>query len=219
MKEFKRSHMRKDRCGAIGIGTLIVFIAMVLVAVIAAAVIIKTASELEQSAEQYGDNAKSEAGLSIKVQQFEGQVGTAPNDDEIVNLRIYVTLFGGSESMDLRYLILHIFGTDNEGAGDGFSVDYIHPNAQNPPAGANTYAITEITDPLDSYNATNGIYVLDQQSTLRIDLNDITNDLGDGLSPLSDITIQFMLSNGGAITTESANTPGSYLEAGWYNLV
>ena len=217
MKSLRRMKMRHDREGAIGIGTLIVFIAMVLVAVIAAAVIIKTASELEQSAEKYGDEAKKEVGLSIKCSQFEGQADASGT--EIVNLQVYITLFGGADAMDMRYLILHIYGTDNDGGGVGFSEDYIHVDALNPPAGANTYDVTEITDPLDSYDPAGNQWILDSQSTLRVDLTGIDGILSDGLSPLSDITLQFMLSSGGATTTESSNTPGSYLADGWYNLV
>jgi archaellin len=215
MKHSKRLKMKEDRVGAIGIGTLIVFIAMVLVAVIAAAVIIKTASELEQSAEEYGDKAGKDVGLGIKVQQFEGQANAG--GDEIEDLRIYVSLYGGSESLDMRYLLLHMWGWDNDPAGGGFSVDYAHPSAVGAGPNTETYTVTEINDPLDSYPN-----ILDQQSTLRIDI-DITAATtpwtNNGLSQLSEISLQFMMSNGGAVTTESANTPGSYGAGEWMAMV
>ena len=221
MKISKRLQMKRDRHGAIGIGTLIVFIAMVLVAVIAAAVIIKTASELEQSAEEYGDKAGRDTGLSIKVQRFEGQDDGTGND--IDTLRIYISLFGGSESLDMRYLILHIAGTDNEATPAGFSQDFMHANAVNPST-LPTYTVFEISDPLNAYDsgATPPKFILDQQSTMRVEvaIGSGAGELGNnGLSPLSTVTIEFMMSTGGAVTTESASTPGSYLVDGWHNLV
>lgn len=198
--------MKRDRSGAIGIGTLIVFIAMVLVAVIAAAVIIKTASDLEQSAEKYGDDAGKETGLSVKVQHFEGAVDAGGN--EITTLSVYIVLYGGSDALNMLNLVVHASGTDNEATPVGFSDDFLHEDADNPSA-LPTFSVVEITDPLDSYDEGSNEYILDTESTLRIEM-DIDGTLSDGLSPLSYITLKFMLSGGGAITTESATTPGSY---------
>ena len=213
MRHLKRE-VNREGLGAIGIGTLIVFIAMVLVAVIAAAVIIKTASELEQRAEEYGDDAVDQVGLSIHVQHFEGQIDVAGN--EMVTLQTHVNLFGGSRALNLLSLIIHASGTDNEGTPVGFSADFLHDDALNP-SGLPTFTVTEIIDPLDSYDEGSNEYILDSISTLRLDL-DISTTLSDGLSPLSDITLKFMIAGGGAVTTESANTPGAYDSSAWYVL-
>ena len=57
--------------------------------------------------------------------------------------------------------------------------------------------MTEIIDPLDSYDEGSNEYILDSVSTLRLDL-DISTTLSDGLSPLSYLSLKFMIAGGGA---------------------
>ncbi len=55
----------KNEYGAIGIGAMIVFIALILVAAVASAVIIQTAEKLQQTAQNTGDDTVAEQGTRV----------------------------------------------------------------------------------------------------------------------------------------------------------
>jgi len=66
----------KDTIAAIGIGAMIVFIALVLVAAVASAVIIQTGEKLQQNAQQTGSDTQRELGGKITINSMFVEVGT-----------------------------------------------------------------------------------------------------------------------------------------------
>ena len=72
MKRLYRN--KKDEEGDMGIGTMILFIAMVLVAAVAAALLISTAGELNQQAQETGRLSQQEVSSGFIVSEVIGQV-------------------------------------------------------------------------------------------------------------------------------------------------
>ena len=68
-EEYQRVDRNRDE-GSIGIGAMIVFIALILVAAVASTIIIKTAEELQQNAEATSDDTRKEISGKISIIQI-----------------------------------------------------------------------------------------------------------------------------------------------------
>ena len=95
---------RNDRA-EVGVGTLIVFIAMVLVAAVAAAVLINTTGSLQQRAQATGKEATQEVSSNLKVLNVYGVRGNV-TDAGLWDVKVNVELSAGALPMDLQKLVL-----------------------------------------------------------------------------------------------------------------
>lgn len=93
-----------NKNAAIGIGSLIIFIAMILVAGIAASVMIDTMNSLEQQALNTGQQTTRDISSGLRVTHISGKkIGTT-----IDQLAIFIRTTAGSSEIDLNYAYIII---------------------------------------------------------------------------------------------------------------
>ena len=96
--------LKENEIGSIGIGAMIVFIAMVLVAGIAASVLIQTSTKLESQAMRSGQETIAEVSTGIAVEEIEGhKSGTTLN-----YIVISVRPRAGAADIDLSETVVEI---------------------------------------------------------------------------------------------------------------
>lgn len=93
----------RDRA-EVGVGTLIVFIAMVLVAAVAAAVIISTSGTLQQRAHQTGMDATAEVSSNFKVVGMYGLRNSST--DDVWQMKILIELSSGGAKVPMENVVI-----------------------------------------------------------------------------------------------------------------
>lgn len=109
-KKFVRMH--KDKRAEMGVGTMIIFIAMVLVAAVAASVLISTANTVREQATQTGNDAITGVSSGFDIKYVKGNVV----DNTISSMDIYVQLSPGSPPLRMGDVIISMTagGTSGE---------------------------------------------------------------------------------------------------------
>ncbi|NPE28996.1 flagellin [Methanococcoides sp. SA1] len=117
MKANKHLMMNNDRAQA-GIGTLIIFIAMVLVAAVAAAVLIQTSGVLQERAQSTGKQAAQEVSSNLLIKGIEGvrASGSSGTSTTVDLLKVKVALNIGSSEIDLNQVVITV--TDGDSIND-----------------------------------------------------------------------------------------------------
>jgi flagellin-like protein len=106
--------------GEMGVGTLIIFIAMLLVAAVAAGVLLQTAGSLQQKALNTGQQSKSEISTNARV--IEVSAVDASADSTVENFSMQMKLSPGSDPIKLGEVTL-TFNTDNTST----TLSYLEP--------------------------------------------------------------------------------------------
>jgi flagellin FlaB len=101
-----RTNILKNDTGDVGIGTLIIFIAMVLVAAVAAAVLIQTSGILQQKAQTTGKEATAEVSSNLKAISVVGTRSDPNNGGPVDNLSVLLQLTAGGADIDFKTVIV-----------------------------------------------------------------------------------------------------------------
>jgi flagellin FlaB len=146
MKANQKFLINNER-GDIGVGTLIIFIAMVLVAAVAATVLIYTTGALQQKASKTSKEATQQISTNIIVDQVLGN-RTDPNTgnmvDNIQSLMIRVKPDVGTTSIDLRQVIITVWDSDNH-----YDLNYSSDGS-----GTSIFTAAAVRDEDQSFNVT-----------------------------------------------------------------
>ena len=193
-----------DDRGQVGIGTLIVFIAMVLVAAIAAGVLINTAGFLQSQAEATGQESTDLVSERIDVTSEVGIVGNASNGT-LNEIRISVAGAAGSDQIDLSEATIEAVGPngqENLVFNETDDVDNLT---------ASQFGVKDDGSFVSADNA-----VLDGDSQLTIVVNPDVSPFGTASEPFGegDSSSLEIVSPSSATTSISLDSPDLYEEDG-----
>ncbi|QCC50612.1 archaellin/type IV pilin N-terminal domain-containing protein [Halapricum salinum] len=192
---FERTDDEDTDRGQVGIGTLIVFIAMVLVAAIAAGVLINTAGFLQSSAEESGEQASNQVTNRLVEVSTVGTVGDVSGDAAVTEIEITTRLAPGSNDVDL----------------DGATMQWVTAGSSNNLVSSNIYESGDNADGVFSYEtlrdddtSISGDNTLNDpvdRAIITVSINDQnTEDINSPLEPGESATLTISTQSGGETT-------------------
>jgi flagellin FlaB len=182
-----------DERGQVGIGTLIVFIAMVLVAAIAAGVLINTAGVLQSQASDTGSETQEEVANQIDVIHA---VGMTDSNENVTSLNMTIKKSAGSNAIDITSATVQ-YTSDFE------DVALTHGgNSSLGDAGASTFGT-------EGVNGNDGYSLIDTDERMKIHINTTAIENGGGLSTGADATVK-IIDQSGAQYTYGVSVPNTF---------
>ena len=150
--------MGKSKRAEMGVGTMIIFIAMVLVAAVAASVLISTANQVREQAQTTGDQAINSVASGFVVQDVVGEI-TA---QQLTDVSIYLRVAAGSPNINMENVVISVVSGD-------YSETLIYADAG--PVADTSYGLTKELD-LQTLEAT----IVGQGDLLMLDITGLTVD-------------------------------------------
>ncbi|GGN99169.1 MULTISPECIES: archaellin/type IV pilin N-terminal domain-containing protein [Haloarcula] len=176
-----------DDRGQVGIGTLIVFIAMVLVAAIAAGVLINTAGFLQSSAEETGQQSSDQVTNRLEVVSTVG-TNIDSSTKEVGTVEITVKKAPGAANIDIGSTIAQ--WVDSSGSYD---------LTQGDTANSTNFNVSTVQDDDTSITDSNVLNDPSDRATLQFDSAALDSG-GNGLGEGATATIQLNTQSGGTTT-------------------
>jgi flagellin FlaB len=208
----KANRLAKDEGGDFGVGTMIIFIAMIVVAVVAATVIITVMNKLQGTAERTGTDAiamvssgvhiksiigdRRTQGLTLGFDGFTTQFLGGNPQSEIQKLTILVELRAGSMPLDLDRTIFRVVTPRDTVEFDGA------PNKDE-----NVRAFSKIVSLRDSDQSISNEHVLNyigDAASVELDINDLY------IGPGESFAVQIIPDVGGIPTVAQLQMPLTY---------
>ena len=177
---------RTEERGQVGIGTLIVFIAMVLVAAIAAGVLINTAGFLQTQAEATGEDSTQQVSDRLQVVSQSGYLSN-PANGTVDHLTFVLARSPGADNIDLNTVSVEMTGTSGQETFD-LSSDVTNVTIF---TGGEDNVLTDASDRAEVTIALTKDNGVDAAENLGYDLGE-----GDAL------TVTFTTQSGATMTTE-----------------
>jgi len=186
-------HDNSDR-GQVGIGTLIIFIALVLVAAVAAGVLITTAGELQSSASDTGNDAQAQVSNQIDVVSATGEISST----NVSEVTMVVKKSPGSDAIDLSEATIEYTSSSSSAT---LSFD-------SSSAGSDAFSTSGVEG--------DGDEILDDTSErIEITVDAASIEGGNGIAPGGNAELQ-IVDQSGASTVYGVNVPdvltGTYVE-------
>ena len=186
----------KNEYGAIGIGAMIVFIALILVAAVASAVIIQTGEKLQQNAQQAGSDTQQE--ISGKISIVTVWLGDQTASSE--RLIVVFELAPGSEPIlntNVHWSVICDAGGGTPAVHDG---DFGQVSTPGPPAVVSDTAV--VAQHLDRTAIANGIFLPGGTYIVELDVGDAV--AADSCAPtIGEEHSMIITVNGGGTTYET----------------
>ncbi len=198
---------RKDRKAEMGIGTMIIFIAMVIVAAVAATLLISTASWVQQQAQETGRLAIADVSTGFKVVNIQGDRTEAGlgqvSSPTIQVIEIKLELESGSPAINLSQVIIEITDGTTDADLNFSSAPSIDTMGDN----STQFIVEELRDPDGTYSADSPIVSSGGLIKVLIDGGSVGLDL----STQAHLYIKIIPKHG-VPTYEVLETPSVYVD-------
>jgi flagellin FlaB len=183
---WKKRKMEEE--GEMGVGTLLIFIAMILVAAVAAGVLVQTAYKLQQQAENTGDEALQDVATGFKVLAVWGTTNGAPQIDHVY---LKIALTAGSPGINLDDTKIEIVQTIGGTVTSEITLDA--NAAYDGTADGTTFGMEVLRDMAPTTTA--GMMTSGDVFEIHLDLNDTTG-MDMPLDPQEEISILLIPKHG-----------------------